>query len=135
LIVRGICCLRPGVPGISENIRVRSVLGRFLEHTRIFHFYNGGEAEVLCASADWMGRNLLRRVETCFPITDKKLAREVFNLGLRPYLHDNSGTWNLRKDGKYARIQSKSKSYNVQTSLMKHYGKLAMVAVAAQPKV
>jgi len=105
-----------------------------LEHTRIFHFYNGGEAEVLCASADWMGRNLLRRVETCFPITDKKLAREVINLGLRPYLRDNSGAWNLRQDGKYHRIHSKSKPYNAQNTLMKHYGKLAKVVLAPKNK-
>ena len=125
LIIRGICCLRPGIPGISDNISVRSVLGRFLEHTRIFHFYNGGEPETLCASADWMGRNLLRRVETCFPITDKVLAREALKLGLRPYLRDNTGAWNLRRDGKYYRIHAKSKPYNAQKTLMQHYGKLA----------
>jgi len=134
LIVRGICCLRPGVPGISDNIRVRSVLGRFLEHTRIYHFYNGGESEVLCASADWMGRNLFGRVETCFPINDSKLAREVVNLGLRPYLRDNSGAWNLKQDGKYNRIRSKSQPYNAQVTLMQHYGKLAKETLPPIPE-
>jgi len=117
LIVRGICCLRPGIKGISENIRVRSVLGRFLEHSRVFYFYNGGETEILCASADWMGRNLLRRVETCFPVRDKKLAREVLTLGLRPFLVDNSGSWTLRKDGTYIRVRSKKAIRNAQLEL------------------
>jgi len=124
LIVRGICCLKPGIKGISENIRVRSVLGRFLEHTRVFYFYNGGEPEVLCASADWMGRNLLRRVETCFPVRDKKLARDVLNLGLRPFLVDNSGAWNLRKDGAYYRVRSQNKSRNAQLEMMRLYGNI-----------
>jgi len=117
LIVRGICCLRPGIKGVSENIRVRSVLGRFLEHSRVFYFYNGGETEILCASADWMGRNLLRRVETCFPVRDKKLAREVLTLGLRPFLADNSGSWTLRKDGAYIRVRSKKAIRNAQLEL------------------
>ncbi|EAU55105.1 polyphosphate kinase 1 [Mariprofundus ferrooxydans] len=122
LIVRGICCLRPGIKGVSENIRVRSVLGRFLEHSRVFYFYNGGEPEVLCASADWMGRNLLRRVETCFPVRDKKLAREVLNLGLRPFLADNTGAWILRKDGSYHRVHSLARQRNAQQELMKMMG-------------
>lgn len=118
LIVRGICCLRPGIKGVSENIRVRSVLGRFLEHTRVFYFYNGGEPEILCASADWMNRNLLRRVETCFPVRDKKLAREILNLGLKPFLSDNKGAWNLRRDGVYLRVRSPNKPRNAQWELM-----------------
>ncbi|MDX8405818.1 MAG: polyphosphate kinase 1 [Mariprofundus sp.] len=117
LIVRGICCLRPGIKGVSDNIRVRSVLGRFLEHSRVFYFYNGGEPELLCASADWMGRNLLRRVETCFPVRDKKLAREVMKLGLRPFLSDNTGSWSLRKDGEYHRVSSPAASRNAQQEL------------------
>jgi len=124
LIVRGICCLRPGIRGVSENIRVRSVLGRFLEHTRVFYFYNGGEPETLCASADWMGRNLLRRVETCFPVREKKLARDIMALGLRPYLADNSGAWTLRKDGSYYRVHSQSKQRSAQLELMQALGKL-----------
>jgi len=124
LIVRGICCLRPGIKGVSENIRVRSVLGRFLEHTRVFYFLNGGEPEVLCASADWMNRNLLRRVETCFPVRNKKMAREILNTGLRPYLADNTGSWRLRQDGHYYRIRSKSKFRNAQQELMELMGRI-----------
>jgi len=124
LIVRGICCLRPGIKGVSENIRVRSVLGRFLEHTRVFYFYNGGEPEILCASADWMSRNLLGRVETCFPVRDEKLAKDVLNLGLRLFLVDNTGAWKLRKDGIYYRVRSQSKARNAQLELMQMLGGL-----------
>ncbi|MDX8397792.1 MAG: polyphosphate kinase 1 [Mariprofundaceae bacterium] len=124
LIVRGICCLRPGIKGVSENIRVRSVLGRFLEHTRVFYFYNGGEIEILCSSADWMSRNLLKRVETCFPIRDKKLARKILNTALRPYLSDNYGAWTLRKDAKYYRVKSSGKLRHAQLELMQDLGKI-----------
>jgi len=119
LIVRGICCLRPGVKGVSENIRVRSVLGRFLEHTRVFWFYNGGEPEVLGSSADWMIRNLLRRVESCFPILEPKLARQVARQGLRLYLRDNQGAWRLRADGEYVRVRAASgKRFSAQEALL-----------------
>ena len=124
LVVRGICCLRPGIKGISENIRVRSVLGRFLEHTRVYNFHNGGESEVFCASADWMGRNLLRRVETCFPVRDPALKKEVIAQGLAPYLADNAGTWNLRSDGSYQRVQSRTRASNAQLMLMRKLGTL-----------
>ncbi|MDQ6968004.1 MAG: polyphosphate kinase 1 [Mariprofundaceae bacterium] len=124
LIVRGICCLRPGIKGVSENIRVRSVLGRFLEHTRVFYFHNGGEAEVFCSSADWMSRNLLRRVETCFPIRDNKQARDILKTALGPYVADNVGAWNLRKDGQYYRVHSKNKERDAQKELMQIFGKL-----------
>ena len=118
LLVRGICCLRPGVPGVSENIRVRSVLGRFLEHHRIYYFHNNGEEELLCASADWMNRNLLRRVETCFPILDEALKNRVMKEGLRIYLADNTGTWSLRRDGSYVRVKSGGKQRFAQAELM-----------------
>ncbi len=118
LIVRGICCLRPGISGVSENIKVRSVLGRFLEHSRIFYFENGGESEVFCASADWMTRNLLRRVETCFPVMQKKLQREVLRSGLRAYLADNSGTWRLKHDGSYQRLQRGAQLRSAQAKLL-----------------
>ncbi|ENX35255.1 hypothetical protein F889_00922 [Acinetobacter colistiniresistens] len=75
LIVRSICCLRPQVKGLSENIRVRSIVGRYLEHTRVYYFHNAGETKLFCASADWMGRNLFSRIETYFPIEDKKLKK------------------------------------------------------------
>ncbi|MET3010317.1 polyphosphate kinase 1 [Stenotrophomonas koreensis] len=101
LIVRGACTLRPGVPGVSENIRVRSIVGRFLEHSRVYWFGNDGAPELFCASADWLERNLLRRVETCFPIRDQKLARRVYNEVLLNYLEDNLNAWQLQADGSY----------------------------------
>ena len=104
LIVRGACCLRPGVPGVSDNITVRSVVGRFLEHSRVYWFRNGGKPEIFCSSADWMERNLLRRVETCFPILDEKLAERVFDEELANYLADNLQAWELREDGSYHRV-------------------------------
>ena len=122
LIVRGIFCLRPGVPGLSENIRVRSVLGRFLEHSRIFHFRNNGEEELFCASADWMNRNLLRRVETCFPLARKSLRQQVVRHGLRPYLADNSGSWQLHSDGHYQRVDDGEPAFSAQESLLREYG-------------
>lgn len=104
LIVRGICCLRPGVPGISDNIRVRSIVGRFLEHTRVFHFANDENPELYLASADWMDRNFFRRVETCFPVTAAPLYDRV-RRELALYLADNSQAWALARDGRYERIQ------------------------------
>ena len=105
LFVRGQCCLRPGVPGVSETIRVRSIVGRFLEHSRIFYFFAGGEELVLCASADWMQRNFFRRVETLFPIVEKRLAHRLFAEGLEIYLADNAQAWALQSDGKYRRLR------------------------------
>lgn len=100
LIVRGVCQLRPGVPGLSENIRVRSIIGRFLEHSRVFYFENGGVPEVLCSSADWMSRNMFHRVETCFPIKHKKIRDRIIE-DLNLYLADNTHAWMLQEDGKY----------------------------------
>ncbi|CAG0124948.1 polyphosphate kinase [Rhodocyclaceae bacterium] len=101
LIVRGVCALRPGVPGLSENIRVRSVIGRFLEHTRIFYFRNNLAHDVYLSSADWMDRNFFRRIEVCFPILDKKLRKRVIDEGLGIYLHDNCQAWDMDMDGHY----------------------------------
>jgi len=103
LLVRGVCALRPGVPGLSENIRVRSIVGRFLEHTRIFRFANGGEDKVWLSSADWMDRNFFRRIELAFPVNDRKLARRVAREGLKPYLDDNTQSWEMQSDGTYVR--------------------------------
>ena len=103
LIVRGVCALRPGVKGVSENIRVRSVVGRFLEHTRIFYVGNGGEPTVWLSSADWMERNFFRRVEVAFPILDPKLQKRVIDEGLAPYVADGCGAWQMDADGVYTR--------------------------------
>jgi len=124
LVVRGICCLRPGIAGISENIRVRSVLGRFLEHSRVFCFDNDGDTELFCASADWMGRNLLRRVEACFPIRDPALRRDVIAQGLTPYLADNAATWQLKADGSYQRLKPRGQEKSAQLMLMQKLGRL-----------
>ena len=101
LIVRGVCCLRPGVPGLSENIRVRSVIGRFLEHHRIYYFYADGEEKLYLASADWMERNFFRRIEVCFPVLEAKLKKRVIKEGLRIYLNDNCQAWDMDGDGNY----------------------------------
>jgi polyphosphate kinase len=102
LIVRGTCSLRPGVPGVSENITVRSVIGRFLEHSRVYYFENGGDAETFCASADWMERNFFRRIEVCFPVSRGRHRRQVLE-DLELYLADNCQAWALRADGSYER--------------------------------
>ncbi|MDH5265534.1 MAG: polyphosphate kinase 1 [Betaproteobacteria bacterium] len=103
LVVRGVCALRPGVPKLSENIRVRSIVGRFLEHTRIFRFANGGDEKVWLSSADWMDRNFFRRIELAFPVLDAKLARRIVREGLKPYLDDNTQSWEMLPDGSFAR--------------------------------
>lgn len=104
LIVRGMCCLRPGIPGVSHNIQVRSIIGRFLEHTRVYYFLNGGDEQIYLASADWMERNLDKRVETCFPLEGKKLIGRV-KKELEAYLADNTQAWVLQTDGSYQRLQ------------------------------
>ena len=106
LIVRGICALRPGVPGVSENIRVRSIVGRFLEHTRVFYFENGGKPKVYLSSADWMGRNFFNRVEVCFPIEDEDLKKRVVLESIDKYMQDNCQAWQLGEDGAYRAASS-----------------------------
>ena len=105
LIVRGICALRPGVLGVSENISVRSIIGRFLEHSRVFYFHNNGDPEIYCASADWMERNFFRRIEVAFPI-ERKQHRDRIVEDLETYLADNTQAWVLNADGAYERIVS-----------------------------
>jgi len=97
-----VCALRPGVKGLSENIRVRSIIGRFLEHTRIFMFKNG-QAHVWLSSADWMDRNFFRRIEVCFPVLDKKLKARVLEEGLKSYMQDNCQAWEMDSEGRYRR--------------------------------
>ncbi|MFZ5844653.1 MAG: polyphosphate kinase 1 [Pseudomonadota bacterium] len=119
LIVRGICCLRPGVAGVSDNIRVRSIIGRFLEHSRVYWFRNGGQEEVYASSADWMDRNLHHRVEVCFPIIDRKLLRRLKHETLVNNLQDNSQAWLLQADGSYRKTQPrKKKPHRAQQQLL-----------------
>jgi polyphosphate kinase len=106
LIIRGVCALRPGVPGVSENIKVRSIVGRFLEHSRVFYFDNGGESEMWCASADWMERNFFRRVEIAFPI-QRDTHRQRILRDLNLCLQDNVQAWELQADGSYKRVVRK----------------------------
>ncbi|PUA16737.1 polyphosphate kinase 1 [Glaciimonas sp. PCH181] len=104
LIIRGVCALQAGVEGLSENIKVRSVIGRFLEHHRVFYFYADGEENVTLSSADWMDRNLFRRIETAFPILDSKLKRRVIEESLLIHLQDNASAWDMTSDGSYERV-------------------------------
>ncbi|RMD68488.1 MAG: RNA degradosome polyphosphate kinase, partial [Gammaproteobacteria bacterium] len=97
-------CLRPGVPGVSETVRVRSIVGRFLEHTRAFYFHHGGKRLLYCGSADWMVRNFFRRVEVCFPIEKPALKERILE-ELDLYLRDNVQAWELRPDGTYERMK------------------------------
>jgi polyphosphate kinase len=119
LVVRGMCCLRPGVPGVSHNIQVRSIVGRFLEHTRVFYFLNGGDEQMFLSSADWMERNLDKRVETCFPVEGKKLILRV-KKELEGYLTDNTHAWLLQPDGRYLRSTptGNQNARNVQAMLL-----------------
>src|SRR6201991_101473 len=123
LIIRGACTLRPGIPGVSENIRVRSIIGRFLEHSRVYWFGNDGEPELFCASADWMERNLMRRIEIGVPILDPELAQRVYNETLDNYLRDNTQAWMLGDDGRYTRrIPATGEApYSAQQSLLADY--------------
>jgi polyphosphate kinase len=120
LVVRGVCALRPGVPKLSENIRVRSVIGRFLEHSRIFYFRNGGKSQVYLSSADWMDRNFFRRIELCFPILEAKLQKRVIQEGLKAYLDDNRQAWEMQADGAFVRRKhGQGKARNAQVELLK----------------
>lgn len=118
LLVRGICCLRPEVPGVSERIRVHAVIDRFLEHARIFHFKNGGQDEVFCSSADWMPRNFRRRVEVLFPILDEALKKRVMEEILMTMRADNCKGWLLRPNAVYQRIESKGDVLRSQVRFM-----------------
>jgi polyphosphate kinase len=120
LIVRGICALRPGIPFVSENIRVRSIIGRFLEHSRVYYFLNDGAEEMYCASADWMERNFFRRVEVAFPIERAK-HRERIRRDLEVYLADNTQAWELRADGTYSRVARTADPVSAQQQLLATY--------------
>src|ERR1700691_4048478 len=121
LIVRGVCALRPGIPGVSENITVRSIVGRFLEHSRVFWFENAGEQELYLSSADWMERNFFRRVEIAFPVLLKQRRERIYK-DLETYLADNINAWELRPDGTYARIAARNASASdAQALLLERY--------------
>jgi polyphosphate kinase len=121
LIVRGICALRPGIRGISENITVRSVVGRFLEHSRVYYFQNDGNPEIYCASADWMERNFFRRIEVCFPI-ERKSHRDRIVEDLQIYLADNAQAWELDADGLYWRLSPAGDPIvSAQDTLLRRY--------------
>ncbi|MDZ4097505.1 MAG: polyphosphate kinase, partial [Methylophilaceae bacterium] len=123
LIVRGVCALKPGIPGVSENITVRSIVGRFLEHTRIFYFYNNNEENVYLASADWMYRNFFRRIEVCFPLLDPKIKKRIIKEGLEPYLKDNLNAWEMLQDSNYKqRSARRGYEFSAQQYLMAELG-------------
>jgi len=140
LIIRGVCCLRPGITGISENITVRSIIGRFLEHTRVFYFQNSQTQDdahntknsidssiILLSSADWMNRNFFKRVEACFPVEDIKLKKRLFD-ELQIYLDDNAQAWRLNTDGSYELSTKKDTEEKIyaQKTLLKAMSKVAM---------
>jgi len=124
LIVRGACALRPGVKGMSEHIKVRSIIGRFLEHSRIFYFRNDLAHNLHLSSADWMNRNLFRRVEIAFPILDARLKKRIMQEGLQPYLKDNVNAWELDAEGAYHRKKprARQRTFSAQDFLMKTIG-------------
>jgi polyphosphate kinase len=123
LIVRGACMLRPGIEGLSERIRVRSVVGRFLEHSRVSYFCwgDGDDDEALyLTSADWMGRNMFGRIEVAWPVRDAQMRQRVIDECLVPYLHDRQDAWLLRSDGSYEALSNDGPS--AQQALMQRFG-------------
>ena len=127
LVVRGICCLKTGIPGISENIHVRSIVGNFLEHSRIFYFHNNGSDEIYMGSADWMPRNLDRRVEILFPVLDDEAKKSAKHI-LEVELSDNTKAHLLKSDGNYEKIDKRGKV------LVNSQMQFCEEAVAAVPK-
>jgi polyphosphate kinase len=119
-VVRGMCSLRPGLPEVSETIRVSSVIGRFLEHSRLFWFANGGDEEMYIGSADWMGRNLDRRVEAVVPIEEPKLHSRLLRL-IDLYLQDNCTAWDMQADGSFQRRIPEEENRAVQATLIQHW--------------
>ncbi|MDL2319298.1 polyphosphate kinase 1, partial [Eubacteriales bacterium OttesenSCG-928-A19] len=118
LIVRGICCLRAGVPGLSESIEVRSIVGRFLEHSRIFRFENGGDVKLYLSSADWMPRNLNRRIELMFPIVDDRVRAQVEQV-LEVQLREDIRAWQMASSGRYVRVPREGGGVDAQEELIR----------------
>ena len=127
LIVRGACILPAQVPGFTDRIKVRSIIGRFLEHSRIFYFRSGDKEDLYLSSADWMNRNMMRRIEVAWPVLDPDLRQRIVDECLVAYLHDNTDAWVLQVDGSYQRARSPvaSRSLRAQTELMKRYSRKA----------
>ena len=121
LIVRGVCALKPKVPGLSDNITVCSIVDRFLEHPRIFYFYNHGEENVFISSADWMTRNFFRRIEVCTPILNKRLKRRIIREGLRLFLSDNTCSWDMQSNGQYRKKHARGRKISAQKLLLQEY--------------
>jgi polyphosphate kinase len=124
LIVRGACMLPAQLPGVSDNIRVRSVIGRFLEHSRVFYFRQGAVDELYLSSADWMNRNMVRRVELAWPVTDPVQRQRLVDECVLAYLHDSADAWDMQSDGSYCLVQSPSGQVGAgaQAALMGRYG-------------
>lgn len=119
LIVRGACSLKPGIKGVSDNITVRSIIGRFLEHSRLYYFYNGGAEDLYLASADWMNRNFFRRIEVGVPIQDNEIKKRIIKEGLKMYLNDNMGAWYLDEFGDYHRVErGEAEPFSAQQALL-----------------
>jgi polyphosphate kinase len=133
LNVRGICCLRPGVSGVSDNIRVRSIVDRFLEHARVFYFHNGGHEEVYLSSADWMQRNLSKRLELMFPVIDPKHRRRLIE-ALEIYFDDNVKAWRLSNDGTYEKVRQKGQRVRAQQTFYKQSVEAVRNAAHAIPQ-
>jgi len=121
LIVRGACMLPARIPGVTDNIRVRSIIGRFLEHSRVFYFCLDDEEQLFLSSADWMNRNMLRRVELAWPIHDPKLRQQIIDECLVAYLHDDRDAWDLMADGRYKRVTGEGGGHGAQAALMARY--------------
>ena len=131
LIVRGACMLPAGVQGITENIRVRSIIGRFLEHSRVFYFRCDTEETLLLSSADWMNRNMLRRIELAWPVTDAKIRQRIIDECLVAYLHDGVDAWDLQSNGQYLRVTAQGGSHGKGHQ---HGAQAALVARYAAPE-
>jgi polyphosphate kinase len=134
LVIRGMCCLYPGKEGVSESITVVSIIGRYLEHSRIFGFANNGEPEVFIGSADWMSRNLDRRVEALTPVEEPALREQLERL-LDLYLEDNSGAWEMNSDGSFSQRKPGKHSLDAQSALSELWPKgLPATSINSEPQ-
>jgi polyphosphate kinase len=129
LIIRGACMLPAEKPGVTDNIRVRSIIGRFLEHSRVFYFRSGNEENLYLSSADWMNRNMLRRVEVAWPIEDPQLRQRVVNECLIAYLGDNADAWLMQPDGQYVRSPHPKTRANAKKPVQPHSAQQALIAL------